>query len=319
MNKSRSFLRLTQLIGVAMFIVIVANIDVALVLAPLRSLRLEWLALYVLFFALSLLAKILRWNVVLKAQRAHLTRGRVASIALVASFLGSVTPGRVGEVSKIAYLQQEQMSLAKAAVSVVLDRLYDIAFLCLFGVIGMAYFSSYFLPDIEALIFVAVLVSVMVVFVFLLRRRIWDLMKALTRRIVSTETYNGLAQGWDVFRSELIAASRRTMWAMAGYSIVAHGFFFGQIYVLALGFGLNLPFIYVSLCLALSSLVALLPISIGGLGTREAIFIGLLGKISVPPESALLLSFTDGVVLGLSLAALSALIASWYLKKQVAL
>jgi uncharacterized membrane protein YbhN (UPF0104 family) len=101
---------------------------------------------------------------------------------------------------------------------------------------------------------------------------------------------------------------------MLGYSMIAHVFFFGQLFVLALGFGVELPIVYLSLCAALSSLVALLPISIGGLGTREATFIALLGKISVSAESAVLISFSDGVVLGLSLAAFFAFIASMYLK-----
>ena len=314
MSRSRSILRLAQLIGVGMFIYILASLDLSLVVDRFKQIHPQWLVVYVLFFTFSLLAKSMRWNVVLKAQHTNLSLPRVISIAILASFIGLVTPGRIGEVSKIAYLQQENMSLAKSAVSVVLDRLYDLVILCLFGVVGLIYFSSYFLPDLSSLAVTLLVIAIGVIALVLARRRIWDLIQIVTRKMISSESYESLSKGWDVFRSDLRAVARPTAAGMLFYTIVAHTFFFAQIYVLALGFGISVPIVYLSLCLALSSLIALLPISIGGLGTREATFIALLGKISIAPETAVLISFTDGVVLGLSLAALFALAASWYLR-----
>jgi uncharacterized protein (TIRG00374 family) len=314
MSRAKSLVRLTQLIGVCMFLYILANLDISAVLKQLQQLRIEWLGVYVLFFMLSFSAKALRWNVVLEAQGTVLSIDKVLAIAIVASFIGLVTPGRVGEVSKIAYLREEHMSVARSAVSVVLDRLYDIAVLLVFGLIGLAYFSSFFLSHLNSfLVFFAVSV-LLCLMVILFRRRLWNLLKVVTRRILAEDSYAAIADGWETFRTELKAVARPTAPAMLGYSMIAHVFFFGQLFVLALGFGVELPIVYLSLCAALSSLVALLPISIGGLGTREATFIALLGKISVSAESAVLISFSDGVVLGLSLAAFFAFIASMYLK-----
>ena len=316
MSRAKSFLRVTQLIGVAMFAYILASLDLRQVFHQLQQLRLEWVAAYAGLFAISLTAKGLRWNACLKSQKADVAVGRVLGIAFVASFVGAVTPGRIGEVSKIAYLRQENMPLAKAAVSVVLDRLYDIILLCLFGLAGFAYFSSYFLSDVATIILWISLLAVGLFFLVALRKRLWSLLKIVVRKTLSVDAYSSLADGWESFKSEMsIVLLSSAPWMMF-YSVIAYCAFFGQVYALAVGFGISVPFVYLSLCLALSSLISLLPISIGGLGTREATFIALLGKISIPPESAVLIAFTDGVVLGLAFGALFALISSLYLKRR---
>ena len=316
MNRSKSFLRLAQLIGVAMFAYIVANLDLHVIVDRLKQIQMQWLAVYVLFFAISLICKSLRWNVVLKVQKANLSNLRVLSIAMVSSFIGLVTPGRIGEVSKIGYLREENLSFAKAAVSVVLDRLYDLAILCLLGFVGLVYFSSFFFPDLTTIVFTAALLAAGISAVFLIRRRLWDLLKMLTQKMISPGSYESLAEGWGAFKNEMSAVAVAAAPGMLWYTVAAYIFYFGQIYALALGFGIEVPFVYLALCVALSSLLALLPISVGGLGTREATFIALLGRISIPPESAVLISFSDGVVLGLTLAAIFALAASLYLKTR---
>ena len=61
----------------------------------------------------------------------------------------------------------------------------------------------------------------------------------------------------------------------------------GRCYLLALALGLKTSFIQISFAVALGSLVTLLPISISGLGTREAAIVAYLGTAGVPAEMAL--------------------------------
>jgi uncharacterized membrane protein YbhN (UPF0104 family) len=67
--------------------------------------------------------------------------------------------------------------------------------------------------------------------------------------------------------------------------------FYGQCYLLALALSLPIDIIRVSMAVALGSLVTLIPISISGLGTREAVIVAYLGNAGVAPEAALGFSF----------------------------
>jgi hypothetical protein len=69
--------------------------------------------------------------------------------------------------------------------------------------------------------------------------------------------------------------------------VLAYGIFFGQCYLLALALGLPLSYLQVSYTVAIGSLVTLLPISISGLGTREAAIIAYLATAGITGEQAL--------------------------------
>jgi uncharacterized membrane protein YbhN (UPF0104 family) len=66
-------------------------------------------------------------------------------------------------------------------------------------------------------------------------------------------------------------------WLVVGYGC----------FMLALSLGLNISYWYLLVSLAISSAVAILPISISGLGTREATFILLFSLIAIVPEEAI--------------------------------
>jgi len=65
---------------------------------------------------------------------------------------------------------------------------------------------------------------------------------------------------------------------------------FAGVYILALALGMPLTFWQITLTMALASLVIMLPISIAGLGTREAVLIPTLALFGQSPEAAVALS-----------------------------
>jgi hypothetical protein len=65
-------------------------------------------------------------------------------------------------------------------------------------------------------------------------------------------------------------------------------------------FSINIPFISFILIIAVANVVASLPISIYGLGTREATLITLFSIFSVPPETILSLSLFWFAIIWLS-------------------
>jgi hypothetical protein len=252
----------------------------------------------------------LRWRAALSAQGLVFPVWTVLGLNATASFLGSVTPGRLGELSKAAFLYRRSGSVAGSLVSVALDRLYDIVMLLLFGIAATGYFANVIFSEATGLILVLVLLAGVLVAFYLWRRRLWNVLRSMLRRALPVEQYESATAAWDVFTRDMKRVFRLSRKAMSFLSIASYVFYFIQIYTVAEGFGVKVSFIYLSLCLALSALISLLPISIGGLGTREATFILLLNRISIPAETATLIAFIDGTVLSLFLSGAFAL-ALW--------
>ena len=101
------------------------------------------------------------------------------------------------------------------------------------------------------------------------------------------------------------------VWAVL-LTVLAYGIFFGQCYLLAQSLDLDVGFIPIMFAVAYGSLVTLVPISISGLGTREATMIAYLNSAGVNAEAALsfsLLVFVTFYVAGGVIGAVA-----WWLK-----
>ncbi len=73
-------------------------------------------------------------------------------------------------------------------------------------------------------------------------------------------------------------------------SFVGWFVFFSELYLIAQLFDIHVPFLTLFFILAIAATIASIPISIYGLGTRDAALIALLSLYSVSPENCI--SFT---------------------------
>jgi uncharacterized protein (TIRG00374 family) len=121
-----------------------------------------------------------------------------------------------------------------------------------------------------------------------------------------------------VLRNYLKELSWKSILAASFLTAAAYGLFFTQCFLLAKGIDLQAGFRTVSFAVALGSLVTLIPISISGLGTREAAMIAYLGSAGIPPAKGLaysLLVFVTFYIAGALLGALAWLIKPAPLKE----
>ncbi|MFX0197323.1 MAG: lysylphosphatidylglycerol synthase domain-containing protein, partial [Candidatus Hodarchaeota archaeon] len=72
---------------------------------------------------------------------------------------------------------------------------------------------------------------------------------------------------------------------------ISYSVFFIQCYLIAIAMGIPINFITVTLFMAISSLISFIPISIFGLGTRDATLIYLFSLIGLKPELAVSYAF----------------------------
>jgi hypothetical protein len=293
--------KIFKILGVLLWIAIISQLDLHRVVLALRNIDYRWIgAAFVSFLSMSIF-KGLRWRIVVRAQGSDFPIPMLIRITLVSSFAGLLTPGRVGDFIRVAYLKEANISVASGITNVFLDRLYDIAMLLVFGSLGLALFSTLLTAQAEILLIALTVAVAVFTALFALRGKVSSIAKKVLRVLLQAEQYDAIATKWREFWSELGRLAARTYPTMLVFSVLIYALYFFQVFALAKSLGIAVPFFFLAMSSAVAALVSLLPISVGGLGTREATLILLLGKVSVPPESAVLLSFVDNFIFGMLL------------------
>ncbi len=299
---------LFKLLGVVLWLVIILQLDLGRVLSVAEKADPAWIIPAVFFLFTTFLFKGMRWRVPLQAQHITLSIPKVVGIVLVSSFVGFLTPGRIGDFVRVGYLKQENLTLASGFANTLLDRSYDLVILILIGLAGMFYFGSLLSAPLALVVLGLCIVSVSVTVAFALRYRVAVNLKRAMKYALPQAQYDLLSEGWSEFSTEFRRLAVYTYPMMFLFSFFLYASYFLQIYALARSLGISISFWYLTMSFSVAALISLLPISVGGLGTREGVLILLLGRISLPPETVVILSFLDNVVFGMLLGGITALV-----------
>lgn len=125
------------LIGIIIFILIIARLDFRELIIVLSDINYFYLFLGFLLLFPIITTKVYRWNYLMKKQNINYSFKEALLMYGSGMYIGIITPGRVGDFTKIAYLKNDHCSLGKSAVSVILDRVFDLLFLAIFGYLGL--------------------------------------------------------------------------------------------------------------------------------------------------------------------------------------
>ena len=243
------------------------------------------------YYALCQLLSSYRWQLLLKAKQVHVPLRKLFSFYMIGMFANSFLPGSVGgDVVKSYHLFRRTKDLKIAAVSVFLERFTGLVGLTFISVVALIIgYGQLNSPVVMWSVTIAVAtlaVSVLVLWKLpLLAKRVSWLGNLFPKKILTTsqEIYEALLS----YRHHL-----PTIFAAIGVSAVLQ-FLFAAYYALAsIAMGIPIDLIYFVLFLPLITLVTMLPISLGGLGLREALMVGLFGAVGISQTDVLSVSLT---------------------------
>ncbi|PWT88794.1 MAG: hypothetical protein C5B54_10040 [Acidobacteria bacterium] len=292
LRNSKNWLRL---IGIALLIFLLSRINLQEMLSALRQAALPLVLLAVIANVPQIFLKAIRWRQLLRSQGIE-----YAAIPAMLSYFGSIfigllTPGRLGELVKAAHVSHDcNIPKARAFSSVLVDRLFDLYALMILG--GAALLSQHTGMDKKNAIAFALSAAVLVI----------PLIVFLKFPIFSENSWIGQ------MRISLLELKLPAILIGSLLTIIAYAIFFEQCYLLAQSLMLNATFLQISYAVALGSLVTLIPISISGLGTREAAIMSYLKTIGISPAASIgfsLLIFLTFYVAGGLMGAIA-----WYIK-----
>ena len=290
---SRRPIRLISAIGIAIFLLILINLDIPAILAILLSVNIYYLIAALLVNGLIVVIKAKKWNIIVDSIRPGFSLWQSIVGFLIGFSLSTLTPGKVGDAVRCLYVKDDSCTTGMALSTVAIDRIIDLVLLFALGIVALIIFSVIIGVEILSGGLLLILVSIIAFGIFAVSRKTY--MEKILRPFFSTLVpiryrdqfsgyFNDFYTGLDTF-----LASRRQLLECTGAGIAS--WVLAVVYASLLGrsIGMDVGY-YMFLVIPIISMLDLLPISISGIGTRDATLLYLFGIIGIAPEAAIAFS-----------------------------
>jgi glycosyltransferase 2 family protein len=279
-----------RLIGVGLLVFLFSRVDGTQLAAVLSQMDWRWMLLAFVLYVPHLGIKAYRWRYLLARQGIDYPYPLAFTAYLGAVFIGLFTPGRLGEFIKAAHIARDRgVRAGEAFSSVLIDRLFDLFILLALGLVAILNFGAVELAWVLALLLLLLPVGL----VLFSHPPFFGWLQARTRFL---GRFHGRFFGADGWLTQMHLAYRQigvgAVYQALLWTVLAYGLFFLQCYLAAYALGLPITYWISSFAIALGSLVALLPISISGLGTRDAAIVAYLSGSGVALEQGLSFSLS---------------------------
>ncbi|HDS74834.1 MAG TPA: flippase-like domain-containing protein [Firmicutes bacterium] len=246
-----------------------------------ETIRWSWIVVAIALFLLSNIFGAFQWNLLLRCAGLRLPVFTVIRAYFIALFFNNFLIGNVGgdvlrAIDVRTRVERGQGKTEAAIATIVMDRFLGFFTMMCFAV-GAALFATERLES-GAILFI-LLAAFVVVGTLITSRRVglfadrW-IIRILPARLAVTIVR--LRAGFVAMRtSPVVLAQAFAISAFVqGIRIIVH-------YVCSLAIGLDIPFLYFVTFIPLVSVAAAIPISFGGLGTREWAAVGLFKTVGV--------------------------------------
>lgn len=286
-SRYQSILKFLPVIGIVVLIYILSQLDIPAVIAIFSSLN-PWYCLLAVFSFIPILLLVnIEWQMILRRQGIHVSFIYSIKNILIGYFYGFITPGGLGGYLQTLYLKQEcKEPLPKCASNIVTFHMVDFLTLLGFAVAGGILLIGNF-PLLFVILVIIFGFSVVLFFLFL-NKRTHPFFKRLlqTRLLRFIQRY--FEDPLESFFEEVLGFKDVVLPFIV--SVMGWIVAFTELFFIAKLFQINVPYVYFICMIAMANIVALIPISIYGIGTREATLISLFSLFGVESERIVSLS-----------------------------
>lgn len=263
--------------------------------AHLKQMETGPLVLSVILMAATIMAGVIRWQIVLKVHGLDMPLIRTTQISFIAHFFNSFLLGSVGgDVLKAYYVAREtRHKKTEAVVTVLVDRLIGMFSLLVVAVVMLipnwSLIAGTRLKGVAGLTAAMTGACAIIMFVFFkggISKRIPKAREYL-RRLPKGEH---LERSLEAFRE--FGRNRRFWREIIPVALLANAIIILHFLALTRGFRLEVPLLALSAIVPTVTSISALPITPSGLGVRENLYVWMLAApgVNVPAAQALLLS-----------------------------
>lgn len=288
-----SYSRFLKMLGPVGFVALISYVGPQKIAESVMSADASLLLVALFLTVLTIPLKGVRWNRLLASHDVNISFLFSLKVYAGSFAWGVLTPGQLGEFSKVPILARHGFSSATLLVCSFIDRILDVMLLVLFSAAGAVIFSSS-VGGKGAFFWFFSIAFLFLVTSFACCKK-WNMLGRAEKYI------NGMRFRLnDLFIALLITSSA---WLIQFFSV----------YLCSKSIGLSLDPLFFFAVYFMTLVVSLVPVSISGLGTRDACYYYFLNTIGVLPEQAIALSslvFSYKILTAVLVYALSNIIKS---------
>ncbi len=303
MTTKKTWTKKLRFLGLFAFLFLLYYIGPRNLLKVLATTDLTPLLIAVSFNVPAVVFKTLRWQVLLKRAAIQTPFGRSYRAYFASIFIGCLTPGRLGELIKAAYISSDAgVPWRRALPSVLIDRFFDLYILLMLGSVGLYRYCF----DIRQAgwgtsLFLAALLLITMLMFGSRRIMLW---------IQRSLYLDKLREGWreTIFEGtgQLAQLTSKALFSCLILTCIAYAIFFVQCWLGTFSLEMKISFVDLIFIMSVTNLLSLVPISISGIGVRDVSLIVLLGHLGINNTQALafslvvlLIFYVGGSFLGL--------------------
>ncbi len=288
-----------RLLGPALLLVLLARMDAPrTVVDSLLAADMRYVVAALALNVFNIHLKVDRWRGLLRATGIEYPRKPAWGGFMSSMYLGMVTPGRVGDALRAHYLHKDLgVPYSDGVASVVVDRVCDLLVLAVLASLAVVHFGAA-LFDLRGVLWGFVAASLLLPIPLLVPTRLDDLLTNVARRLLSKpDKVLGMLRAFRAYRVGAVVAALPA-------TVLAFVVNFVQGWLVMRGLGLDLTFFDVSALVVLGSLVGLMPISVSGIGLREAVFAAIFPMLGYAADAGVTFGLAFFLVIYVALALL---------------
>jgi uncharacterized protein (TIRG00374 family) len=282
------FKKIIPIIGIIILLYLIIDIGVEKIVNTFLNISPLHAFFVILLTFPRVLLRNIQWQLILKKQKIQVSFLKSLKIFLIGYFYGSITPGYLGQIIRIPYMKDATREpLGKLFVNSFIETAVHGLSLYIMMLIGAFVLVNQY-PEIfiGACIFVGT--SVLIYTFFIKKERgekaFYLLIKLFTPkklRIHLTRFVNTFYNDFPRIRDYIIPFL---------IGIPAWIIIYSQIYIIGISLEIDIPYFLFLVLYPIANIVAFIPISSAGLGTREITLVLLFSLYGISPEKTIVLS-----------------------------
>jgi len=304
-------LKYIRLLGIVIFVIVLFKVDLGEIFNFFKSIQPIDFILSIIILFIFHISKSMRWQYILARQSINYKLLNCYLMYSAGLYAGVVTPGRLGDFIKALYLKKDGHSAGKALASVFLDRILDLFFLFLIAIPSFVWIRNSSNKNINIFGILVIIALIIIVLMLLASKRSANFFGKIFLRFIPSKYKSLFRNNFSDFYSNLKLFSFSNYLIIVLFTIFGWLIYFYLIFFLCKAANLNMPFYQVVFFNIVSFIIAFLPISIAGIGTRDVTLIYFFTQMDYSKEAAILFSLI--VLLMYFLTALLGL-SAWLIK-----
>jgi glycosyltransferase 2 family protein len=286
------------IIGIILLVYVIYRANPQKIINEVLNVNISFFLIAIALTFLSLITQTLKWSVIATYQKINLGFWEAFKINLVGFFYGFITPAKIGNIVRADYLKKYTGGdLSPGITNFILDKIFDL--LSLIGIVVLFSFSfksvipiNYFY--ISVTLFVLFIAGI---FIFKDQERSKKILRVFYIHLVPNKLKERWKSRFYAFYNHF--PSKKYFVLFLFINAINWVVIYWSMYFMGRSLGINLPFLtFLAIC-PIATLIGYIPITINGLGTREAILVSLMGLFGVDSAKVVSMSLLNILVGGI--------------------